>query len=285
MREFILDGPSPPLETGDLAYRGTFSLQELTALNNPEVEKLIAASDVQVWMGPEKHVVFYPVRNRSEFNLVLLCPDDLPKGSRTSEGDLKEMRSNFEGWDPALQTMISCLHRALKWKLCHHEELQRWTKVSYLIKYYAGTIALLGDACHPTLPYQAQGAAMAVEDGAVLGQLLTTAQSRRTLLNSATELRAMITDILSLYETLRKERTETNVLGAIQSRDFYHLCDGSKQMERDQILSKLPESQWMGYCKWNWGDATYQQRILGFDVLSDVSNEFSSSFGLGGIRH
>lgn len=72
MREFILDGPSPPLETGDLAYRGTFSLQELNALNNPEVEKLIAASDVQVWMGPEKHVVFYPVRNKSEFNLVLL---------------------------------------------------------------------------------------------------------------------------------------------------------------------------------------------------------------------
>lgn len=72
MREFILDRPSPPLETGDLAYRGTFSLQELTDLNNPEIEKLIAASDVQVWMGPEKHVVFYPVRNKSEFNLVLL---------------------------------------------------------------------------------------------------------------------------------------------------------------------------------------------------------------------
>lgn len=126
---------------------------------------------------------------------------------------------------------------------------------------------------------------MAVEDGAVLGQLLTTAQSRRTLPNSATELRAMITDILSLYETLRKERTETNVLGAVQSRDFYHLCDGSKQMERDQILSKLPESQWMGYCKWNWGDATYQQSLLGFDVLSEASYEFNSSFGLGGTRN
>ena len=67
-----MDGPSPPLETGDLAYRGTFSLHELTALNDPEVEKLVAASDVQVWMGPEKHVVFYPVRNKTEFNLVLL---------------------------------------------------------------------------------------------------------------------------------------------------------------------------------------------------------------------
>lgn len=126
---------------------------------------------------------------------------------------------------------------------------------------------------------------MAVEDGAVLGQLLTTAQNRRPLPNSVTELRATITGILSLYETLRKERTETNVLGAVQSRAFYHLCDGSEQMERDQILSKLPESQWKGHCKWNWGDAKYQQSLLGFDVLSDAACEFNSSFGLGGITN
>lgn len=118
---------------------------------------------------------------------------------------------------------------------------------------------------------------MAVEDGAVLGQLLTTAQSR-ALPNSATEFRAMITDILSLYERLRKERTETNVLGAVQSRDFYRLCDGSEQMERDQILSRLPDSQWTGDCKWNWGDAKYQQSLLGFDVLGDAAREFN---GLG----
>ncbi|KAI2742891.1 hypothetical protein DTO013E5_5014 [Penicillium roqueforti] len=84
MREFIMDGPSPPLETGDLAYRGMFSLQELTVLNDPDVEKLVAASDVQVWMGPEKHVVFYPIKNKTEFNLVLLqvtSPQIMPKPS------------------------------------------------------------------------------------------------------------------------------------------------------------------------------------------------------------
>lgn len=143
-----------------------------------------------------------------------------------------------------------------------------------------GTVTLLGDACHPTLPYQAQGAAMAVEDGAVLGQLLTTAQSRRALPNSATELRVIITDILRLYEILRKERTETNVRGAVQSREFYHLCDGNEQMERDNILSDLPKSQWTGYCKWNWGDAKYQQSLLGFDVLTDAAHEFNTLFGL-----
>jgi salicylate hydroxylase len=73
------------------------------------------------------------------------------------------MRQTFKGWDPQLTRMISLLDTALKWKLCHIEELASWVK---------GTVALLGDACHPTLPYQVQGAAMAVEDGLALGVLL-----------------------------------------------------------------------------------------------------------------
>lgn len=121
---------------------------------------------------------------------------------------------------------------------------------------------------------------MAVEDGAILGQLLMMAQSRWALPSSASQLRAMITEILDFYETLRKERTETNVLGAVQSRDFYHLCDGNEQIDRDRLLSKLPELQWTGACKWNWGDAKYQQRLLGSDVLTDAAHGFNSSFAL-----
>jgi salicylate hydroxylase len=75
-------------------------------------------------MGPEKHVVFYPVRNKTEYNLVLMqvhplsatwrmdlltaliseplsCPDTLPNGTRTSQGSLEELADNFNGWDPA----------------------------------------------------------------------------------------------------------------------------------------------------------------------------------------
>jgi salicylate hydroxylase len=89
-----------PLETGDLAYRGTFSKEQLLSLNDPKVEELCAKNSVTLWMGPDKHSVFYPVRNGQYFNLVLLRPDDLPHGSRTSQGDISEMRATFEGWDP-----------------------------------------------------------------------------------------------------------------------------------------------------------------------------------------
>ena len=95
----MLGAPSPPLETGDLAYRGTFSEAQLLALHDPRVEALCAQKTVTLWMGPQKHCVFYPVRGGKEFNLVLLRPDNLPANARTVQGDIEEMRSSFEGWD------------------------------------------------------------------------------------------------------------------------------------------------------------------------------------------
>ena len=72
MRDEVLGYQSPPSETGDLAYRGTFSYDQLADIEDEGIKTLLRDGDVQVWMGPSKHVVFYPVRNRTEFNLVLL---------------------------------------------------------------------------------------------------------------------------------------------------------------------------------------------------------------------
>jgi salicylate hydroxylase len=73
IRNDILEVPITPGETGDLAYRGTFSAQQLAELKDERIGELLRSSSVQVWMGPQKHVVFYPVRSHTEFNLVLLC--------------------------------------------------------------------------------------------------------------------------------------------------------------------------------------------------------------------
>jgi salicylate hydroxylase len=99
-RNQILDIPVEAVETGDIAYRGTFSKEQLLSLNDPKVEQLCAKNVVTLWMGPDKHSVFYPVRGGQLFNLVLLRPDDLPHGSRTIQGDIGEMRATFDGWDP-----------------------------------------------------------------------------------------------------------------------------------------------------------------------------------------
>lgn len=100
LRTRILGYPSPPQETGDLAYRGTFSLEALQALYDPAIDGLCKKRLVTLWIGPESHAVFYPVRCRKEFNLVMTRPDDLPASIKTKEGDLEEMQAVFEGWDP-----------------------------------------------------------------------------------------------------------------------------------------------------------------------------------------
>ncbi|KAJ9608062.1 hypothetical protein H2200_007050 [Cladophialophora chaetospira] len=261
-RDAILGRPSPPTETGDLAYRATFSRKQLLELNDPRVEELCSSEKVTVWMGPDRHSVFYPLRGGSEFNLVLIRPDNLPAGVRTTQGDLDEMRLTFEGWDEILLQLISCISSVLKWKLCHHQELEKWTK---------GHVVLLGDSCHPTLPYQAQGAAMAIEDGAVLGYLLGQYAKKVSHESLATS-QDCVPEVLALYEKLRKSRTTINVLGAVTNRKYFHLHDGEEQRERDEALAAL---DWFhGQARWKWIDSRYQQDLLGFDALKDAEAAF-----------
>jgi salicylate hydroxylase len=168
-----------------------------------------------------------------------------------------------------MQNIISCLKSALKWKLLHFEDLSKWTR---------GCVTLLGDASHPTLPYLGQGAAMAVEDGAVLGILLGRFQSKG-LPSQPEEKVAQLTSLLKLYEDLRKKRAETTVNGAALTRDFYHYHDGPEQQSRDEELIRLTDLQWKGASRFRWGDAPYQKDLLGFDVVTDTEQKFDAWYG------
>jgi salicylate hydroxylase len=130
LRTPILGRDSPPQQTGDLAYRGTFHLSDLQSLKDPAVDELCKKSIVTMWIGPSSHSVFYPVRCGNEFNLVMTRPDDLPPNVKTMEGNLAEMKSVFEGWDPVLRKLLTAFPFVLKWRMMHHDELSYWTKVS-----------------------------------------------------------------------------------------------------------------------------------------------------------
>ncbi|OAP57295.1 hypothetical protein AYL99_08033 [Fonsecaea erecta] len=260
IRDIVLGQPSPPVPTGDLAYRGTFSRAQLEAFQDPRVDELINSRCTYNWMGPDRHSVFYPIKNGTAFNLVLIRPDNLPPGSRTETGDIDEMRMTYQGWDPVLAKIISCHNSVLKWKLCHHEELRTWVK---------DNIVLIGDASHPSLPYQAQGAAMAAEDGLVLGLLLGRLQASDRVPDQ--EKRSNINSILRLFESLRKKRTTVNVKGAIANRYMYHMHDGPEQEARDQ---ELAEVDWEKPSRWGWADVNYQRKMLGFDSVADTNRAF-----------
>ncbi|OAG34856.1 hypothetical protein AYO21_10961 [Fonsecaea monophora] len=268
IRDIVVGQPSPPEPTGDLAYRGTFSRAQLEAFQDPRVDELINSRCTYNWVGPDRHSVFYPVKNGDAFNLVLIRPDNLPSGSRTEAGDVDEMRMTYEGWDPVLAKIISCHDTVLKWKLCHHEELPTWVK---------GNVVVIGDASHPSLPYQAQGAAMAVEDGLVLGLLLGRLQASDRVSDEAK--RSSINSVLRLFESLRKKRTTTNVKGAIANRYMFHMHDGPEQEARDR---ELAEADWEKPCRWGWADINYQRKMLGFDSVADTNRAFEVWLSEGG---
>ncbi|KAI8936116.1 hypothetical protein NX059_007615 [Plenodomus lindquistii] len=259
-RNLVLGHASPPVETGDLAYRGTFSRSSLDDLEDPAIAELCDRKKVTVWLGPNHHAVFYPLKGGQEYNLVLCGPDTIPEGLKIQTGEVEEMRAHYADWDSTIFRIISCLQSALKWKLCHHEELETWTK---------NNVALLGDACHPTLPYQAQGAAMAVEDGAVLGRLLGLLQQSE---QDPRQRSQMIPDLLQLYESLRKPRSTRNVEGTIANRHWYHLPDGAEQVLRDKMLSS---HQWGEQSQWSAIDLEYNMFLYGWDSLKHAENEFA----------
>ena len=220
IRSRFLGRPSPALETGDLAYRMLFKTSEL---RDPELRAFVESRGVTFWIGPGAHCVGYNLRDADMYNLVLLNKDDLPPHVTKQDTDTDEMKAIFSAWDPLLQRFLDAVDtKVLKWRLGWLEPLAQWTND-------AGTFVMAGDACHPMLPYLAQGANSSVEDGAVLGWLMGRCRGKG-------DLRAMA----RMYEVVRKERGERIARETFGQRDAWHMGNGAEQERRDEELMRGP---------------------------------------------
>lgn len=233
-RESMLGKADAPLPTGDLAYRIVLEIDQIA---DPELKARISNPEVHFWIGPHAHAVGYSLRGGTMYNIVLLCPDDLPPGLARSTGSVGEMQDLFTGWDPILTRFLRQVDKVDKWKLMHREEVASWTNQQK-------NFVLIGDSCHPMLPYLAQGANSSIEDGAVLGRLLSYVHSDE-----------QIPWAINLYENLRKSRSEKIVRETFHQRDAFHMPDGESQLNRDhlflsqlgkEINTKFP-SRWLVY--------------------------------------
>ncbi|KAJ5937279.1 Monooxygenase FAD-binding [Penicillium verhagenii] len=174
IRGHLLDDSSiKAIPTGDAAYRIMLPRSVMEA--DPELKQLIDEPQATRWLGPSRHIIAYPVRNHELYNVVLLHPDRQEvEESWTTKGSKQAMVDNYRGWDQTVRKLIDLVDddEVLEWKLCLHSPLKTWIRES---------VALIGDACHPMLPYVAQGAAQAVEDAAALGVLLSNITSRHEI--------------------------------------------------------------------------------------------------------
>lgn len=96
-REEFLERKDEPEPTGDLAYRVMLKVDEI---DDPELRRWISSPELHFWIGPGAHVVAYPIKGLTMYNIVLLVPDDLPPGVSKQPGNLEQMRALFANWDP-----------------------------------------------------------------------------------------------------------------------------------------------------------------------------------------
>lgn len=214
-----LFGPESPRFTGCVAWRGMVPAE---AVRKADVHPV--ASN---WMGPNAHFVHYYVRAGNFVNFVAVVEKDgWDVESWTERGEKSELVDDFAGWHPTVVALIEASdpETCYKWALFDRDPLERWSQ---------GRITLLGDACHPTLPFMAQGACMAIEDAAVLAGCLE---------RSAAESPAEEPDIAAAflrYESLRKERTAGVQLGSRNNKNLYHLS-GPKAWIRNLGMALFP---------------------------------------------
>ncbi|QDY69361.1 FAD-dependent oxidoreductase [Qingshengfaniella alkalisoli] len=178
-----------PAFTGQSAWRATVPLDSQT----PAVAR--------VYMGPGRHLVTYPLRDGRLMNIVAVCEkSDWHEERWDVEDNPHNMRSAFSYFAPEVRALLSRIESVHRWGLFKHPVARRW---------HSGRIVLLGDAVHPTLPFLAQGACMAIEDAWVLANELGTTSE--------------ISAAFEAYQDRRRDRCARIVASADRNAWAYHL--------------------------------------------------------------
>jgi salicylate hydroxylase len=184
----VVTEPSHPTFSGMVAYRGTVDAARL-----PDWP----AGLFEVWMGPGRHFLTFPIRGGTAVNFVGFVPaDDEMRESWSAPGSPTHLRAEFEGWDDRLLTLLDSVEATNRWGLYDREPLATWRR---------GRVCLLGDAAHAMLPHVGQGANQAIEDAVVLAEVLAQASP------------ADAGEALAQYERARLPRTSAVQAGSRQN--------------------------------------------------------------------
>ena len=203
-----------PRFSGLIAWRGTLEATQLP--------REYANRRVQLWMGPNAHLVAYPIAGARLINLVAVVPGTWNRPGWSAPADGNELKSIFASplWPGPARMMIGAVDSWKKFALFTLPEGNEWTR---------GPVALLGDAAHAMLPFAAQGAGMAIEDAAVLAKCLSETRGDNG---------AGIPAALQRYAQLRRARVARVQRTARRNGRIYHLA-GPMALARDLAIKAL----------------------------------------------
>ena len=216
--------------TGNVAWRMLIPVDSLP--------RDLILPDTTVWLGPKKHFVSYHVSGGKNLNCVCLVEQDGWTNESWSErGNIEDLREVYNGWNQTIETLLKIANpnTLYRWALHDRPPMKQWSK---------GRITLLGDAAHPMLPFLAQGAAMAIEDGAVLADCISSYEDNKKS--------------LKYFEQIRKPRTSFVQLAARRNAKILHLS-GLAAFFRNIV---------MGYA----GNKIFN-KLYSYDALSAVNSK------------
>lgn len=206
-----LFGPSEPQYTGQSAWRGMVPADDL-----PDT---VIEPGMTSWIGEDKHIIQYPVRQGKLINYVaIVVLEEWAEEGWNRPAPIDEVVTAFSDWHHDVKKLLASTpaDNCYKWGLFVRDPLKTWT---------VGRATLLGDAAHPTLPFAAQGSAMAIEDAIVLGRALAENENGESA--------------LKVYEDTRLSRTAWLVEHARQATKLYQRVHGDKSKERAASVDEI----------------------------------------------
>ncbi len=219
-----LGDPTEPRFAGRTAWRAVVGAAELAPPHRTPI--------VNLWIGPGGHLVHYPIRAGTAVNIVAVAGARWRSPAWSTHADRDEVLDRFPAaaWAGAARDLLAAPQRWQKWALYDRDPAARWGR---------GAVTLLGDAAHPMLPFLAQGAAMAIEDAAVLAAELSRGPG-----DPAAALRR--------YESARRPRT-ARVQRAARRNDFgYHVGAPANHI-RNAALRVLGGTRLLAQYEWIYG--------------------------------
>jgi 2-polyprenyl-6-methoxyphenol hydroxylase-like FAD-dependent oxidoreductase len=212
----------PPRVTGHVVYRSVIDAKEF-----PENLKWNAAS---IWVGPNCHLVHYPLRGGKEYNVVVTFHSRGKEEWGVTEGSKEEVQSYFQEICPKARQLIDLPKNWKRWATADREPIPQWT---------FGRATLLGDAAHPTTQYMAQGACMALEDAVTLGEALRVCNKDWS-------------KALDLYQRSRITRTARIVLSGREMGRIYH-AKGVERLVRNSLWKGRTPERFYDAMEWLYG--------------------------------
>jgi salicylate hydroxylase len=187
-------------------------------LKKPDFDELFSRPLQNLWMGPGGSALTHPIRaGTGAYIGVTTSGLAEEEGFWSQRVDNKWLLEKFAGWDPRLLQLVEASPDATGYGLYDSEPLPSWS---------IGRVCLLGDACHAMLPFQSQGAAQSIEDGAVLANLLTGAGS------------SDVEAAIARYVAIRKPRSIRVQEASRANGNSWQLPEGPEQAKRDAEFAK-----------------------------------------------